>query len=299
MSDIVDLLGASAWAFTFVAALLGLVVGSFLNVVIHRLPRMLMRRWRQDCEHLTSDGEVPVEPAPVERYDLIVPGSHCPHCRAPIRAHQNIPVISYLALRGRCGACGTSIPWRYPVIEALTAGLSAVVAARFGYGAPALCALGITWTLIVLAAIDFDTQYLPDELTLPLLWAGLLASVLMGRGHEAFPVGPSSAILGATFGYLSLWTVFQGFRLTTGKEGMGYGDFKLLAALGAWGGWQLLLPIVLLAAVSGALTGIGLIIAGRHRRAAPMPFGPFLATAGWLVLVFPRQLVSPWWLFGP
>jgi leader peptidase (prepilin peptidase) / N-methyltransferase len=299
MSDIADLLRESAWAFTFVAGLFGLVVGSFLNVVIHRLPTMLMRRWRQDCDLLAADGDTPVERPTGERYDLIVPASHCPHCRTPIRFHQNVPLISYLALQGRCGSCGTPIPARYPLVEALTAGLSAVVAARFGYGAPALCALGITWTLIALAAIDFDTQYLPDELTLPLLWAGLLASVWIGRGHDALPVGPSSAILGATFGYLSLWTVFQGFRLTTGKEGMGYGDFKLLAALGAWGGWQLLLPIVLLAAVSGAVIGIGLIATGRHRRAAPMPFGPFLATAGWLVLVFPRQLVSPWWLFGP
>jgi len=263
---------------------LGLLVGSFLNVVIHRTPVILERQWRRQCDELAGR-ETPAEP----RYNLVVPRSACPACKAPIAAIQNVPVLSWLALRGRCASCKAKIGARYPLVELLTAILSAGIAWRFApLGLPVVgAALVLTWFLIALTFIDFDTQLLPDSLTLPLLWLGLLASVM---GYT--DIAPRDAIIGALAGYLSLWSVYRLFRLATGKEGMGYGDFKLLAALGAWLGWQMLLPIILLSALVGALTGVTLILVRGRDRNVPIPFGPFLAAAGWIALVWGPQIVT-------
>lgn len=285
-----------------VALLLGLVVGSFLNVVVYRLPIMMEREWRQQCAELAaedqgSQGELGAHPEPVPPstvpFNLLVPRSACPSCKTQINGWQNIPVISYLALRGRCAACGTPISLRYPLVELLTGILSAVVAWRFGLSWEVLAALVFTWCLVALAAIDFDRQLLPDDITLPLLWLGLLISLLGPSGvSRSIPVDPASSIIGAAAGYLSLWSVFQVFKLLTGKEGMGYGDFKLFAAFGAWFGWQMLLLIILLAAVAGATVGIALIALRRHGRGMPIPFGPYLAAAGWVALIWGPELID-------
>ena len=284
-------------AFIAVALLVGLLVGSFLNVVIHRLPRMLERAWRAECAALdgaTASGAVQAPAAPPARYDLITPRSACPACHAPILARHNIPVVSWLALRGRCAHCAAPISPRYPLVEAATGALTALVAWKFGFGLPALFAMFITWTLIAAALIDLEHQLLPDVLTLPLLWSGLLASLLpLPSAAASLPVDPRSAILGAAAGYLSLWCVYHLFRLATGKEGMGYGDFKLLGALGAWLGWPMLLPIIIASAAVGALTGVALILLRRQDRSVPIPFGPFLAAAGWLALMW-----GPEWVAG-
>ena len=284
-------------AFIAVALLVGLLVGSFLNVVIHRLPRMLERAWRAECAALdgaTASGAVQAPAAPPARYDLITPRSACPACHAPILARHNIPVVSWLALRGRCAHCAAPISPRYPLVEAATGALTALVAWKFGFGLPALFAMFITWTLIAAALIDLEHQLLPDVLTLPLLWFGLLASLLpLQSAAASLPVDPRSAILGAAAGYLSLWCVYHLFRLVTGKEGMGYGDFKLLGALGAWLGWPMLLPIIIASAAVGAVTGVALILLRRQDRSVPIPFGPFLAAAGWLALMW-----GPEWVAG-
>jgi leader peptidase (prepilin peptidase)/N-methyltransferase len=283
-----ELLSSSEPLFIGSCVVLGLLVGSFLNVVIHRLPLLLQRQWRREA--LELDGQVAPKQA---TYNLITPRSACPVCNTPISALQNIPVVSYLLLRGRCAGCKTSISLRYPLVELLTGIASGVVAWKFGYGASALAALVLTWFLIALTCIDLDTQLLPDSLTLPLLWLGLLASlVLPSEPGLPVPVDLRSAVIGAIAGYVSLWSVYQGFRLLTGKEGMGYGDFKLLAALGAWLGWQMLLPIVLAAAGVGAFTGIAMILLRRHDRGVPIAFGPFLAAAGWLMLLVGHELVD-------
>ncbi len=261
---------------------LGLLIGSFLNVVIHRTPIILDRQWRRQCDELAGR-ETPAAP----RFNLLVPRSACPACKAPIRAVHNVPVLSWLVLRGKCAGCAAPISARYPFVELLTAILSATVAWKFGYTAQMGAALVLTWFLVALTFIDFDTQLLPDALTLPLLWLGLAASVL---GYTA--VEPRAAIIGALAGYLSLWSVYHLFRLATGKEGMGYGDFKLLAALGAWLGWQMLLPIILLSAMVGAVTGIALIVLRGRDRNIPIPFGPFLAAAGWIALVWGGDIVT-------
>lgn len=285
-----ELLRAEPAAFVALAGVLGLLIGSFLNVVIHRLPKMLEAEWRADCAALDA-----AMPPPAARYNLVVPRSACPACGAPITALQNVPVLSWLMLRGRCAACAAPISIRYPLVELASGALSAAVAWRFGFGWEAGLALVFTWTLIALTGIDLDTQLLPDSLTLPLLWLGLLAAALLGRGAAPVPVDLKSAVLGAAAGYLSLWGVYHAFRLATGKEGMGYGDFKLFAALGAWLGWQLLLPVILFAAGSGAILGVLLIVLRRHAREVPIPFGPYLAIAGWLVMIGSRELVAPWW----
>ena len=252
--------------------------------MIYRLPVMLDRQWRAECAELNG---AQAQTAPAARFDLIVPRSTCPACKALIGALQNIPVLSYLALRGRCASCREPISVRYPLVEILCGVLSALVAWRFGYGAPAACGIVITWFLIALTFIDLDHQLLPDSLTMPLLWLGLLASLTgWGSASSSLPVDPVNAIGGAALGYLSLWAVYHAFRLLTGKEGMGYGDFKLLAAFGAWLGWRMLLPIVLLSAIVGALVGVILIVARRHRRGTPIPFGPFLAAAGWFAMMW-------------
>ena len=271
--------------------LLGLVVGSFLNVVIYRLPRMMERQWRAECDSLSLGTETSTS----SPYNLARPRSACPHCQARIRAIDNIPVLSWLWLRGRCHACRGVISSRYPLIELLTAVLSMAVIGRFGMSWEGACGLTVTWALICLMVIDYDTQLLPDQITLPLLWLGLLAARFLGRGTGTLPVDLQSAVMGAVTGYMSLWLVFQGFKALTGKEGMGRGDFKLLAALGAWLGWQLLLPILLFSAGAGALIGTLLIVLKRHDRQQPIPFGPYLAIAGWLIMMWSQPLTRSWW----
>jgi leader peptidase (prepilin peptidase)/N-methyltransferase len=292
--SVLELLAASPGLLVATCAALGLAIGSFLNVVIYRLPVMLERQWREQCAELTSEsarGTLPV--ANASRFNLVVPRSRCPGCGASITALQNIPLLSWLVLRGRCASCGRPISARYPLVEALTAILSAIVAWKFGFGWPTLDALLLTWFLIALTFIDIDHQLLPDNLTLPLLWLGMFLSLCSTNSVAApIPVDPRSSLIGAIAGYVSLWSVYHLFRVVTGKEGMGYGDFKLFAALGAWLGWQILLPLILLAAVVGALVGILLIAVGGRGRSTPIPFGPFLAGSGYLMLLFGHQLTN-------
>jgi leader peptidase (prepilin peptidase) / N-methyltransferase len=293
---VITLLASSPGFFVGACFVLGLVVGSFLNVVIHRVPIMMERQWREQCAEIAQPDHaatMPANPPAKERFNLVVPRSACPACKAPITALQNVPIVSYLVLRGRCANCGAHISARYPVVEALTGILSAAVAWKLGFAWPAAAALVLTWFLVALAFIDIDHQLLPDSLTLPLLWLGLLLSLFApAPGMAPIPVDMRSSIIGAIAGYLSLWTVYHLFRLLTGKEGMGYGDFKLLAALGAWLGWRMLLPTVLIAAAVGAVAGIALLAARGQNRSTPIAFGPFLAAAGWLMLMFGRELVT-------
>ena len=274
-----------------IIGVLGLLVGSFLNVVILRLPRRLEHDWRQQARELLQDVAVnePERDAPAAEAappDLVFTGSHCPHCKHPLSPLDNIPLLSWLALRGRCRYCRTPISWQYPLVELVTALASALVAWRFGYGWQLVAALPFTWTLIAASGIDVRTQLLPDQLTLPLLWLGLLIALV-----PLFVASPA-AIVGAAVGYLSLWSVFWLFKLATGKEGMGYGDFKLLAALGAWMGAMSLLPIILLSSLIGAIVGgAALALQGRDR-STPIPFGPFIAAAGWSWFVFGTELGS-------
>jgi len=292
--SVIELLASSPAVFVGTCLVLGLAVGSFLNVVIYRLPVMLERAWREQCRELSGEAASATLPAAApERFNLAVPRSACPACQAPISALQNIPLISWLVLRGRCAHCGQPISVRYPLVEALSGVLCATVAWKFGFGWPALAALVLTWFLIALTFIDVDHQLLPDGLTLPLLWLGLLVSLWGPQpGADALPVDLRSSLIGAMAGYVSLWSVYHLFRLLTGKEGMGYGDFKLFAALGAWLGWQMLLPIILVAAAVGAVVGITLLSLRGQSRATPIAFGPFLAAAGWLMLMFGQQLVA-------
>lgn len=290
--SVIELLANTPTMFVGTCLVLGLAVGSFLNVVIYRLPVMLDRQWREQCAEFGAAPAAATPAAAQAPFNLVVPRSACPTCKAPITALENIPVISWLALRGRCAHCGTRISLRYPLVEALTGILSAWVAIRFGFGLPALAALTLTWFLIALACIDIDHQLLPDSLTLPLLWLGLTLSLWGPQGAAAVPVDVRSSLIGAAAGYVSLWSVYHLFRLLTGKEGMGYGDFKLFAALGAWLGWQMLLPVILIAAVVGAVVGLVLLGMRAHSRATPIAFGPFLAAAGWLVLMFGHEIVG-------
>ena len=270
--------------FVLAAALFGLIVGSFLNVVIHRVPIMLSRRWQQECQELAGtdvDSHVGQNP-----YNLVVPGSCCPHCGHTIRPWENIPLASYLFLRGKCSGCGQRISPRYPLVEILTAAVSAVVAWRLGFGVYAAVIIVLSWALIAMTFIDIDHQLLPDTITLPFLWLGL--------GINSFHLIPdielTDAVLGAVAGYLSLWIVYQLFRVITGKEGMGYGDFKLFALFGAWLGWQSLPLIILLAALAGAIVGIGSILLLGRDRQLPIPFGPFLCGAGWIAALWGRDI---------
>lgn len=263
------------------AAAFGLLVGSFLNVVIHRLPRMLEREWDVQCAELRG------EPLPsVAPYSIVRPRSQCPHCSRPVQALENIPILSYLALRGRCKGCGKPIGWRYPAVEALTGLLFGLVAWHFGLTWAAAGAMLFIAALVALTFIDLDTQLLPDDITLPLVWAGLVFN-LTGTFANL-----SSAVIGAMAGYLSLWSVYWLFKLFTGKEGMGYGDFKLLAAIGAWLGWQVLPLTILLSSLVGAVVGILLIVLAKHGRSVPIPFGPYLAAAGILALFWGRPLTQ-------
>lgn len=293
--DIFLQIGNSPPLFIGAAVLFGLAIGSFLNVVIHRLPKMLDREWKVQClEYLGS--AAPQAPQRSESaqpaYNLVVPRSGCPSCGHRITVLENIPIFSYLFLKGRCSACGTRISVRYPIVEALTGALSGYIAWRFGSTLAVVFALVLCWALIVLTFIDADTQLLPDDITLPLLWIGLIAN-LGGTFTDL-----NSAILGAVLGYLVLWAVYWAFKFFTGKEGMGYGDFKLLAALGAWLGWQMLPLIILLSAAVGAVVGIvGILIAGREK-GARIPYGPYLAAAGFIALLWGRNL-NEWYLGFP
>ena len=273
------LLQAFPAAFIGLCLFLGLMVGSFLNVVIHRLPKMMESDWQRQCAELHGD-----EPAPHLPYNLVVPRSACPHCNHAIGALENIPIISYQLLRGKCKGCGAAISPRYPIVEAVSGILCAYAAWHFGFGLAAVGALLLIWALLALTAIDFDTQLLPDDITLPLLWLGLL--------FNSFGVFANlqSAVLGAMFGYLALWGVYWLFKFATGKEGMGYGDFKLLAALGAWMGWQMLPLIIMLSSMVGAVVGITLIVAAKHGRNIPIPFGPYLAGGGLIALFWGKTL---------
>jgi leader peptidase (prepilin peptidase) / N-methyltransferase len=294
LNDVVLLYSSSPALFAGSVFLLGLIIGSFLNVVIYRLPIILEREWRSQASEVLAVGTEPPEPAaPLGRFTLSTPRSACPKCKVPITALQNIPVVSWLVLRGRCASCKAKISARYPLIELATGLLAAWVAWHFGFGAPAACALLVTWALIALTGIDIDHQLLPDNITLPLMWAGLLAAVIIGPvPGAALPVSPRDAIIGAAAGYMSLWLVFHAFKLVTGKEGMGYGDFKLFAALGAWLGWKVLPMVIVLSAATGAVLGILMIaLQGRDRR-APMPFGPYLAAAGWLAMMYGDALLN-------
>jgi leader peptidase (prepilin peptidase)/N-methyltransferase len=273
------------------AALLGLVVGSFLNVVIYRLPLMLEREWRRQSHEMLSPGTSAPDADPP--FDLVRPRSACPACKTQIAARHNVPVLGWLWLRGRCAACGAAISPRYPLVETFTGLASLVVALRFGWTFECLAALGLTWSLIALAGIDLDHQILPDAITLPLLWAGIAVAVLgeQAGGYQVL-AGLQASVIGAMAGYLSLWLVYHAFRLVTGKEGMGYGDFKLLGALGAWLGWQSLPLVIMLSALVGAVTGIALIVLRGRDRQQPIPFGPYLAAAGLVALLWGEPLVA-------
>jgi leader peptidase (prepilin peptidase)/N-methyltransferase len=262
-----------------------LVIGSFLNVVIHRLPIMMERDWREQAAELAKTP--PETELPEDRFDLVVPRSRCPSCGTLIKAWQNIPVVSYLLLGGKCSKCRESISARYPLVELMTAGLAALCAWRFGVGLEAVMAIIMTLALVPVAMIDADTQLIPDSIVLPLMWIGLAMSLFAPvAGAETLFVAPGDAIIGAMAGYLSLWSIYWLFKLVTGKEGMGYGDFKLLAALGAWLGWQQLPLIILMSAVVGAIVGIALMAFRKHERSVPIPFGPYLAAAGWITMLW-------------
>ncbi len=272
------------------AGLLGLIVGSFLNVVIYRLPKILDHHWRRQCIELiganTDTAEAPDIPG------LITPRSRCPHCGHQIRALENIPVVSFLFLRGKCAACGKPISRRYPLVELMSAAMSCVVVWQLGFGVTAAAALLVTWSLIALAFIDYDHQILPDIITLPVLWLGLVLN-LSGMFTDI-----NSAVLGAIAGYLSLWLVYHAFKKVTGKEGMGFGDFKLFAAFGAWLGWQALPMIILFASLVGAIVGIISILALGRDRNVPIPFGPYLAAAGWIALLWGRDIMRAYLQFS-
>src|SRR5471032_1675577 len=274
-------------AATLLAALFGLMFGSFLNVVIHRIPKMMQR---ESDNYVASESgkELPH----TGRYNLVTPRSGCPHCGHQITALENIPVVSYLVLRGKCSQCKAPISARYPAVEVLTAALSAVLVWHFGSGWTGLATLPLLYTLVALTFIDADTQLLPDDLTYPLLWAGLLVNL---RGnmiplHDGAIVSLQDAVIGAAAGYLALWSIYWLFKLATGKEGMGYGDFKLLAALGAWLGWTMLPTIILLSSLVGAVVGIALIVVAKRGRDKPIPFGPYLAAAGLIALLYGTPL---------
>ena len=280
--DLSIILQQNSVIFITISTIFGLMVGSFLNVVIHRLPKMMEQEWHNNCLELQGK-EIPPQQAP---YTLSKPRSACPNCGHKISALENIPIISYLALRGRCRGCNTPISIRYPLIEALTGLLIGLISWKFGYSSTTVFAWIFTFALIALTFIDFDTQLLPDDITLPLLWLGLLFNLSFGFTDL------KSAVIGAAAGYLILWSVYWLFKIIRGKEGMGYGDFKLLAAIGAWFGWKLLPAVILLSSTLGAVIGIALIVLTKRGKEVPMPFGPFLAIGGIAALFFGQQLAA-------
>ncbi len=270
--------------FIAVAFAFALMIGSFLNVVIYRLPLMMQRDWHEQCDELSKE---PAPDLPEGKFNLVVPRSRCPSCGAAIKAWQNIPVLSYLLLGAQCSNCQKSISVRYPLVETMTAILAAICAWHFGFGWEALMAIGLSFALVAISMIDADHQIIPDSIVIPMMWAGLIASLFHPlAGADTLFIAPQDAIVGAVAGYLSLWSVYQLFKLITGKEGMGYGDFKLLAALGAWLGWQALPTIILMSAVVGAIIGIALIVFRGRDRQIPIPFGPYLAAAGWITMLW-------------
>ena len=269
------------WAFTLTASVLGLLIGSFLNVVIHRLPKMMEREWREQCAELSGQAIAEAPPN-----NLVRPRSSCPSCGHQITAFENIPVLSYLMLRGKCSACGAPIGIRYPIVEILTGALFAGAALKFGWSAAAIAAMVFLAALLALSFIDFDTQFLPDDITMPLIWAGLIVN-LWGTFVDL-----RSAVIGAIAGYLVLWAVYWLFKLATGKDGMGFGDFKLLAAIGAWMGWKILPFVILASSLVGAILGIALIIIAKRGREVPMPFGPYLAISAVLALFFGNAIID-------
>jgi leader peptidase (prepilin peptidase)/N-methyltransferase len=280
---ILEVLNQHQWFLLTCLMLFGLVVGSFLNVVIYRLPLMMESRWRRDCcELLEVEKEAQNEPP----MSLAKPNSHCPHCKAAVEPWQNIPVISYLILAGKCANCGIGISIRYPIVEFVTALMTVALASQYDASLALLGAMLFTWSLVALTMIDVDHQLLPDDITLPLLWLGILFSLLGAT------ISLQDAIVGAMLGYLSLWSVYWLFKLATGKEGMGYGDFKLLAALGAWLGWQSIPLVILLSSLVGAICGIALMIATRRGKDIPIPFGPYLAMAGWISLMWGDSIMA-------
>ena len=283
--DIITVMQNQLWFYLLTVGLVSLCIGSFLNVVIYRLPIMMQREWQTECRVLLADDLKPTKADNTEtEFNLIKPNSTCPKCKTAIKPWQNIPVISWLLLKGRCASCSNPISVRYPIVEMLTAVLSLIVAYTFGATEQALLYILITWILVALTFIDIDHMLLPDQLTLPLVWLALIAAVM------GITISPTDAIIGAACGYLSLWSVFWLFKLITGKEGMGYGDFKLLAVFGALLGWQSLLTIILLSSVVGAVIGIALLSIQGKDKATPIPFGPYLAIAGWVTLLWGSQL---------
>ncbi|BAU72574.1 prepilin peptidase [Metapseudomonas furukawaii] len=286
--QLIDFLASHVLAFVFCALLLGLLVGSFLNVVIHRLPKMMLRDWQEQAREAL---ELPAEPkGPV--FNLVLPNSRCPHCQHEIRAWENIPVVSYLALGGKCSACKAPISTRYPLVELACGLLSAYLAWHFGFSWQAGAFLVLTWGLLAMSMIDVDHQLLPDALVLPLLWLGLILN------SQGLFVSLEDALWGAVAGYLSLWSVYWVFKLVTGKEGMGHGDFKLLAMLGAWGGWQVLPLTILLSSLVGAILGVIMLRLRNQDTATPIPFGPYLAIAGWIALLWGDQITATYLQFA-
>ena len=277
MEALFSILQSSPLLLTSIIFVTGLMVGSFLNVVIYRLPVMMQRGWKKECLEYLEQKQPEDDNEP---FNLTLPLSRCPGCNTAVKPYQNIPVISYLFLKGKCAKCKTHISLRYPLIESFTGIISAVVAWHFGYSLEMLFALLLTWSLVALSFIDIDHQLLPDSINFPLLWFGLFLSLF------SIYTDPSSSIIGALAGYLSLWTVYQGFKIVTGKEGMGYGDFKLLAVFGAWLGWQYLPLIILLSSLVGAIIGISMVIFVKKDKNIPIPFGPYLAVAGWIALLW-------------
>ncbi|MBD3609888.1 MAG: prepilin peptidase [Gammaproteobacteria bacterium] len=286
MMNIIELYQAYPGFLLFTLILVGLIFGSFLNVVIYRLPIMLKHEWTSQCKQYL---EIDDSAAKVSPYNLLTPRSQCPHCHHLIPAWQNIPVISYLLLGGKCRQCQQRIGFRYPLIEILTAGLTVVLYFQFGAGWQMFSAIIFIYFLIILTAIDIDTQLLPDQLTLLLLWIGLLVNTQM------LFVPLQEAVLGAILGYLSLWSIYHLYRLATKKEGFGYGDFKLLAALGAWVGWTMLPVIILLSSITGVIAGILMILSRRHSYTNPLPFGPYLAIAGGITILWGNDILDFYW----
>ena len=294
--DITATMQNHLWFYLTTIGLVSLCIGSFLNVVIYRLPLMMQKEWQTECrlllaDELTSPKAKQTNAQTTDTFNLVKPNSCCPKCKAAIKPWQNIPIISWLFLKGKCATCDNPISVRYPLVEAITAILSLVVAYTFGATEQALLYIVVTWALVALTFIDIDHMLLPDQLTLPLLWLALIASVM------GYTIAPSDAIIGAACGYLSLWSVFWLFKLITGKEGMGYGDFKLLAVFGALLGWQSLLTIILLSSVVGAVIGIALLSIQGKDKATPIPFGPYLAIAGWITMLWGTQLQNSYFNF--
>ena len=286
---IIDVLQQNQTFYIISVFILGLLVGSFLNVVIYRLPVMFKREWRKDCcnyleENYNAKIQLDSSKEPAEPFNLVKPNSTCPSCGHQIRAWENIPLLSYIFLKAKCSSCNTSIPLRYPFVELISAATAALCAWHFGFSLAGFSAILLSWALISLALIDYDTQYLPDQITLPFLWLGLVLNL-----NNTF-TDIESSIIGAVAGYLVLWSVHHTFKLITKKEGMGYGDFKLLALLGAWLGWEFLPAIIIFSSLVGSVVGIALILFKKHQREIPIPFGPYLAVAGWIVLIWGNEI---------